>query len=78
MCRLILPPTPAGTGRVLIAGMGAGNGGLQVHGGDAGVDRGGVEAGVAEEVLDVADVGAPLQQVRGAGVVTSRTRAAAR
>jgi hypothetical protein len=46
----------------------AGDGGLQVEGFDAGVDRGGVEAGVTEQLLDVPDVGAALQQVRRAGV----------
>ena len=68
MRRLILPPTTAGTGQVLIAGVGAGDGGLEVEGLDPGVDGGGVETGVAEELLDVPDVGAALQQVRRAGM----------
>jgi hypothetical protein len=45
MCRPILPPTTAGTGDVLIAGMGAGDGRLQVEGLDVGVEGGGLEAG---------------------------------
>jgi len=65
---LVLPPPAAGTGRDLIAGMGAGDGCLQVARLDASVDRGGVEAGVTEELLDVTDVGAALQQMRGAGM----------
>ena len=36
--------------------------------GDVGVDLGGGEAGVAEELLDGAEVGAVLQQVGGEGV----------
>ena len=40
----------------------------QVLGGDVGVDRGRLEARVAEERLDVADVGAILQEVSRAAV----------
>src|SRR5262245_16907987 len=41
---------------------------LEVRDGDAGVDRRRLEVGVAEEFLDVADVGPALNQVRSARV----------
>jgi hypothetical protein len=63
MRRSILLPTTAGTGDVLIAGMGAGDGRLQVPRFDAGVERGRLETGVAEQSLDVTNVRAALQQV---------------
>ncbi len=36
--------------------------------GDVGIDLGGVEPGVAEQLLDEADVGPVLEHVGGAGV----------
>ena len=59
----------------------AGMDGLKLLDADLGVDGGGLELGVAEKLLDVADVGPAFEQVRGAGVaqqVGSPTPAEAR
>src|SRR5437762_8333399 len=45
--------------------------GPQASGADVGVDLGGDEALVAEELLDAADVGAAVEQVRGKAVAKS-------
>ncbi len=49
-------------------GVASGVDGLELEDGDVGVDGGGFEAGVAEQLLDVADVGPVFEHVRGAGV----------
>lgn len=41
---------------------------FELSDGDLGVNLGGVELGMAEELLDVADVGPVLQHQRGAGM----------
>ncbi len=41
---------------------------LELADGDLGVDGGGLELGVSQELLDVPDVGPALEHVRGAGV----------
>ena len=50
---------------------------LQLLDADLGVDRGGVEFLVSEQLLDVADVGAVLQHVRGATVAQNMAAALA-
>lgn len=53
-------------------GLGSGVGGVvdffHALGGDVGVDLGGAEAGVAEEGLDAAEVGAVVEEVGGEAV----------
>ena len=41
---------------------------LHAGGGDVGVDLGGAEVGVAEELLDAAEVGAVVEEVGGEAV----------
>jgi hypothetical protein len=41
---------------------------VEVGNGDAGIAHGAIEVGVAEDLLDVADISAALEEVRGAAV----------